>query len=390
MSLTAEETPLAWPANVAITDLRTCTSCAIQISSIKPGTLQILTRRAGDGHGDGVNIEEEPVLLSATYRGQTYSLEEAIFHVPGLHVFPGQTNPYPAEYHIHMKTDTAPKRFITIVFPVSHLVTGVGSDYFAAATSNVDMSTFSSNPKLASLFTPGVQMIQYQGPDIRGRTAASPEPLDPTSTAERQFLLMLQPLQIRASDLERIPREGSLSTSPEDLPAPGIAPSKTVLRNRVIGYAVLATPGVPLDSETGSGSVSSAPSANPIELECKPLKVSDGRDYILNNAQQPVYGSNAGKGPLGSGRSGLGSVNSGPGSIFLSDPYDSILFSVAVIFGVFIIYTFFLNFIFPTIFDVNSPGYKNSSLGIHSTVGIIVMIGIIISSTYSPPQEDSS
>jgi hypothetical protein len=379
MSLTAEETPLAWPGTVAITDLRTCTTCAIQISSPKPGTLQILTRRAGDGHGDGVNIEEETVLLSATYRGQSYSLEEAVFHVPGLHVFPGQTAPYPAEYHIHMRTDTAPKRFITIVFPVSHLVTGVGSDYFAAATSNVDMQTFSSNPTLASLFTPGTQMIQYQGPDIRGRTAASPEPLDPTSTAERQCLLMLQPLQIRASDLERIPREGSLSTSPEDLPAPGVAPTKQVLRSRVIGYAVLATPGVPTDSDVGPVGVSTA-TANPVELECKPLKVIDGRDYVINTASDA-----SSKGPLGSGRQVIGSGLQPSEPTASINPVDLVFFCLSVIIAVMIIQIIFNNFIFPTIFDVKGEVYKQS-LWIHALFGIPIMIGIIVGSTYPWPQ----
>ena len=384
MSLTADETPLAWPNTVNITDLRTCTTCAIQMMSPKPGTLQILTRRTGDGHGDGVNIEEEPVLLSATYRGQTYSLEEAIFHVPGLHVFPGQSAPYPAEYHIHMRTDTAPKRFITIVFPVSHLVNGVGSDYFAATTSNVDMSTFSSNPTLATLFTPGSQMIQYQGPDIRGRTAASPEPLDPTSTAERQFLLMLQPLQIRASDLERIPREGSLSTNPEDLPAPGVAPTKQVLRNRTIGYAVLATPGVP----NASGPVASTDSSgNTVELECKPLKVINGRDYVINTSSGSSESKS--KGPLGSGRQVIGSGLQQTAPTASLDVVDLIFFCLSIIIGVMIIQIIFNNFIFPTIFDVKGEVYKKS-LWIHAMFGIPIMIGIIVGSTYSWPQQDSS
>lgn len=379
MSLTAEETPLAWPGTVDIRDLRTCTTCAVQMISPKPGTLQILSRRAGDGRGDGVNIEEEPVLLSATYRGQSYSLEEAVFHVPGLHVFPGQSAPYPAEYHIHMRTDTAPKRFITIVFPVSHLVTGVGSDYFAAATSNVDMSTFSSNPTLATLFTSGTLMIQYQGPDIRGRTAASPEPLDPTSTAERQFLLMMQPLQIRASDLERIPREGSLSTNPEDLPAPGVAPTKQVLRSRVIGYAVLATPGVPTDSDVGPVGVST--SANPVELECKPLKVIDGRDYVINMASD----SSKSKGPLGSGGPAIGTGLQPTETTASINPVDLIFFCLSIIIGVMIIQIIFNNFIFPTIFDVQGEVYKKS-LWIHALFGIPIMIGIIVGSTYPWPQ----
>ena len=284
----AEETPLAWPATVALSDLRTCTTCALKISSPTPGTLKILTRRAGDGTGDGVNIEENTITTSVSYRGQTYSVEEAILHVAGLHVFPGQDKPFPAEYHIHMSADSSPKRYITIVFGVSHLVdpSGVGLDYFAATwspsavTGATATDATSVKPILSTLFTPGIQMIQYKGPDIRGRTAVHPAPTNPSTTEERQFLLMLKPLTIRASDLERIPREGSLSINPVDLPEIGVAPTKTVLRNRVIGQSVLATPGV----ATGDPIVPVLVDSAIVELECRPLATKEGKNYILYDA----------------------------------------------------------------------------------------------------------
>jgi len=374
MSLTAEETPLAWPATVAITDLRTCTSCSIQIYAPNPGTLQILSRRQGIGKGDGVNIEESNDV-GADYRGQRYSIDEAILHVPGLHVFPGQGGPYPAEYHIHMKTFTAPIRYITVVFPVSHLVSsGPGLPYFAAAAAQLNPATVSANPTLATLFTPGVQMIQYQGPDIRGRTAVSPELLDPTDTKERQFLLMLQPLQIRASDLERIPREGSLSINPVDLPEIGVAPTKTVLRNRMIGYAVLATPGVPMGPNSYSATDSSA---NPIELECKPLKVIDGKDYIINTASGSSTRSGLGaKNPMGSP---LDSQGSGPSL----DLLDVILYGITVFFTGMISIQLFHMFIFRWWFDTQGPEFKATLW--QSYILPLIPIGMIIGFGYPWP-----
>jgi hypothetical protein len=190
---------------------------------------------------------------------------------------------------------------------------------------------------------------------------------------------MLQPLQIRASDLERIPREGSLSTSPEDLPAPGVAPTKQVLRSRVIGYAVLATPGVPTGS---SGPVASTDSsANPVELECKPLKVIDGRDYVINTAGDS---SDSSKGPLGSGRQVIGSGLQPTDSTVSINPVDLVFFCLSVIIAVMIIQIIFNNFIFPTIFDVTGEVYKRS-LWIHALFGIPIMIGIIVGSTYPWP-----
>lgn len=371
MSLTAEETPLAWPATVAITDLRTCTTCSIQIYAPNPGTLQILSRRQGTGHGDGVNIEESNDV-GADYRGQRYSIDEAILHVPGLHVFPGQDNPYPAEYHIHMKTFTAPIRKITIVFPVSHLVsTGAGLPYFASASAKINPATVGQNPTMATLFTPGVQMIQYQGPDIRGRTAVSPEPLDPNDSTERQFLLMLQPLQIRASDLERIPREGSLSINPVDLPEMGVAPTKTVLRNRVIGYSVLATPGV------GSVGSTSDPSSNQIELECKPLKVIDGQVYTINSEASSGVRSGLGA------RNPMGSPGSSEAPGVQLNLLDLIIYGVIVFFTAMLTIQLFHIMWFRLCFNTAGSEFKATLWpGIFLT---FIITGVIINTTYPWP-----
>jgi hypothetical protein len=245
-----------------------------------------------------------------------------------------------------MKTFTAPIRQITIVFPVSHLVsTGAGLPYFAAAAAQLNPATVGQNPTLATLFTPGVQMIQYQGPDIRGRTAVSPEPLNPNVITERQFLLMLQPLQIRASDLERIPREGSLSINPVDLPEMGVAPAKTVLRNRVIGYSVLATPGV------GSVGSTADPSSNQIELECKPLKVVDGNIYTINTAATTSTRSGLGaKNPMGLGTTEVPDVQ--------LNLFDAMIYSVIVFFTALLTIQLFHIVWFRMCFDTAGSEFK--------------------------------
>jgi hypothetical protein len=292
IKLTCDETPLAWPASVSLEELKSCKTCGIRVHSPQPGSLQILTRRQGDGVGDGVNIDES-ISVGADYRGQRYSLDEAIFHTPGLHMFPGRKELYPAEYHIHMRTMTAPIRYITIVIPVSHLAPStldaaplgaeVAKAYFAAMRAKPDPSVV--RPTLDTLLTSasgkGIQMIQYQGPDLRGRTddkeSQAPDDIC-NSSAERQFLLVLNVAPIRATDLERIPREGSLSTDPRDLPAPGIQPKKTVPRDQLLRSAVLADPGILTGKKPLSG-----PDKGPVEsgeMECKPVKVVNGRDVI--------------------------------------------------------------------------------------------------------------
>ena len=280
VTLTCDETPLAWPGTVAVGDLTVCSTCAIDIFAPQAGSLQILTRRQGSGVGDGVNIEED-ASVGADFRGQRYVIDEAIFHTPGLHVFPGQTAVYPAEYHVHMSTFSSPKRSITIVLPVSHLVTtGPGSDYFAAAAAQPDPGA--TRPTLNTLFTPGTQVIQYLGPDLRGRTADQPQCDAPPG--DRTFLLVLQVAQIRAMDLERIPREGSLSTDPRDLPAPGVTPAATVLRDRLLRTAILAQPGIRGATAT-TDPAPPPPSSTPLEMECRPITVVDGRDVIQENGK---------------------------------------------------------------------------------------------------------
>jgi hypothetical protein len=275
IKLTCEETPLAWPASVGVDDLKQCRTCGIKVHAPQPGSLQILSRRKGAG--DGVNIDES-ISVGADYRGQRYSFVEAIFHTPGLHRFPGQSEPYPAEYHIHLQTFTEPKRLLTLVIPVSHLVKGGGQDYFAAMAAKVNPN--GTRPTLSSLIVPGTKMIQYQGPDIRGRTGDNQAPAEQcTATTECQFLLMLNVAHIRATDLERIPREGSRSTDPRDLPAPGVAPTINVPRDRLLRLAVLADPGVLSEVVTSTGKkVGDAPKTT--ELECKPVKIEGGRNVV--------------------------------------------------------------------------------------------------------------
>jgi hypothetical protein len=277
IKLTCEETPLTWPPSVEISDIPVCNSCGIKIDTPYPGTLKILTRRQGAGVGDGVNIEESNTI-SADYRGQIYSLDEAIFHTPGLHIFPGQKDFYPAEYHIHMSTSSTqkPQRAITIVIPVSHMVNDVSSqsNYFASMSKTIDPTA--KRPTLTTLFRGAINMIQYEGPDIRGRTSSITPAGRCKSTDERQFLLVLTIASIRATDLERIPNEGSLSRDPRDLPAPGVRSTKAVARDRLLRTTVLASPGIiqPLTAAKARAIEVSK------ELECKPVNVVNGRDVI--------------------------------------------------------------------------------------------------------------
>lgn len=309
-TLTYAETPLAWPANVGLEDITSCRTCGVRVFAPQPGSLQILTRRAQGGVGDGVKIDEAHGSIGADYRGQRYSYQEAIFHTPGLHVFPGQSDVYPAEYHIHMTTFSQPLRSITIVIPVSHRVTGPGADYFAAAAAQPDPTAV--RPALSTLLTPGAQVLQYQGRDIRGRTADVPSGSADEDKEERQFLLMLSPCQINAADLERIPREGSASSDPRDLPAVGVAPSTKPTRDRLRRVAVLANPGI-----LGSGSLGSGPlDSSGMEMECLPLQVVEGQDVIdMSGVAVPItdlLGLGSLGGPLGSlgGRLGASSSSS--------------------------------------------------------------------------------
>lgn len=241
--LSVQETPLAWPKEAAVGDLTTTKASGINISAPASGSLQILSRRP---IGDGVNIQES-AAISADYRGQRYNFDEAIFHVPGLHVFPDKTDPYSAEYHIHMSTLSTPQRALTIVIPVKQVTGGmrsedgpdVGGTYFQACMGRPDPNA--NRPNLLTILKLGSDTIQYQGPDIRGRTRDAPAA---KKTGEHQFILSLVPTYIRATDLERIPRQGSMSSDARDMPVPGVKPSIKVDRLRLLNTLVLARPGI--------------------------------------------------------------------------------------------------------------------------------------------------
>jgi hypothetical protein len=227
LGLTSQQTPLSWPTSLDLSSVSVTNTSGIKISTPRAGSLQILTRRQGGGVGDGVNIEEDH-SISADYRGQLYNYDEAILHVPGLHVFPGQSSPYAGEYHIHMET-IHPKRFLTLVIPIKQIVAGVrdvngrdisGNPYFSACKARPDASAV--RPNLSSILPFDSDIIQYVGPEIRGRTSTRGVG---STTYEHAYLLVLTPIYIRAFDLERIPREGSASSDPRDLPAPGVVPT---------------------------------------------------------------------------------------------------------------------------------------------------------------------
>jgi len=243
ITLTCAETPLAWPSSVPLSGLDTCGTCGIRIIAPHAGSLQLSTRRP---IGDGVNVDEHN-QIGAEYRGQQYTYEGAVFHTPGLHVFPGQSAVYPAEYHIHMRALSAPVRYITVVIPVSHLVAEdpVTKAYFSVMR-RVPRAA-ETRPNLESLMAVlDSSILQYQGPDIRRRVSDTSGSPVCASTDERQFLLVLKPAYIRASDLERIPREGSNnSIDPRNLPAPGAEPKiRALTLDRLRRAAVIANPGI--------------------------------------------------------------------------------------------------------------------------------------------------
>ena len=282
MQLSCEETPINWPRAATLEDLTVCKTCGFILHAPNPGSLQVQTRRAGDGVGDGVNIMEAGDI-GLDYRGQRYMFEEAIFHTPGLHVFPGEKEVFPAEYHLHFKTLSAPMRGVSIIIPVSHRVTGIGADYFAAISRQPDPAA--QRPTLASILTPGTDVLQYQATEIRGRTEETPNPTSCSDSYERQFLMVLRPCAIYASDLERIPREGSLSTNPTDLPAPGVKNKQHMPIDRVKRTMVLARPGI-LGGEAMSATDGIGMNTGGTqEVVCKPVKVVDGRDVVDVNGQ---------------------------------------------------------------------------------------------------------
>ena len=284
IALTRDETPLAWPAGIPLSDIKNCGSCGIKVIAPNPGSLQIQSRRP---IGDGVKIDESN-SIGADYRGQRYRLDEAIFHSPGLHVFPGQTEVYPAEYHIHFLTgpDVEPQRAVTLVIPVSHHVDGPEKPYFAAMKANPGVNA--KRPTLESLLAKlDGPILQYQGPDIRGRVrSGSSSASSGEQQKERQFLLVLKVASIRASDLERIPSLEGKYSDPRDLPAPGVEPKvKAISRDRIVRTTVLATPGLLYDK---SATVAAAAAKESLEMKIKPIKVVDGRIVVDDKEGKPV------------------------------------------------------------------------------------------------------
>lgn len=299
--LTCAETPLAWPGGISVDELPPQKTVGIRLLAPLSGPLTLEPRPARDG----VTVNEA-TNVGADYRGQRYSLEEAVFHVPGLHVFPGQKDVYPAEYHLHFTTYSTPQRSLTLVIPVSHKVTGAGQDYFAALAAVADPAA--TRPTLETLLKPGDDVLQYRGPEIRGRVGGGqPDTCDADDvTNEMQFLLVRTPCQIRASDLERIPREGStrgvvLANDTAAMPFPGIAPTARLTRDRLLRTVVLARPGIlgPLVTSTdASGNIGPGgqqrPNRPPLgpggedptlasvtsEYTCRPIQVVDGQDVV--------------------------------------------------------------------------------------------------------------
>jgi hypothetical protein len=372
---------MSWPASASLDDLQTCGTCGIHVYADTPGSLQVLTRRQGVGAGDGVNIEEN-VSVGADYRGQRYTLEETVLHVPGLHIFPDNKEVYPAEYHIHMQTFSSPRRTLTLILPITHrdlTSTAPGLDYFAAVAAKPDPSA--TRPALGTLLIPGASMLQYQGPDLRGRTGDSPttSSCDPDAGLERQFLLVLgAPLRIRATDLERIPREGSLSTDTRDLPAPGVRPKSVLPRDRLRRCVVLASPGILGPTVAPLADTPIPQQVN--ELSCKPLKVVNGVDVIDVSGQAVDIRTLLG---FGSNRNGLFGAPITPNDTVTKQVnYTTVLFqSLGAIFGTFIgfkIADWLLSKPWPLLFT-NSPRLNDQpGLMIKQIVLWILVLGALI------------
>lgn len=239
--LTCPQTPLRFPSGISLNDLEEKTDSTIEIHSSIPGSLQPVSRRNGGEAGDGVNIEENSGLM-VDYKGQQYSYLEAIFHAPGLHVFPGQSDKYAAEYHIHLKTYATPVRQITIVIPLM-IVTGdiSGHPYFMACRA----TPVDNRPLITTLFTPGTTTLQYKAPDIRGRTRDIPATAKCRSVNdETVFILVLTPNYIRATDIDRINRLDTGTSDPRNLPVAAVSPSVTLTRQDVLNNIIIANPGV--------------------------------------------------------------------------------------------------------------------------------------------------
>jgi hypothetical protein len=165
--------------------------------------------------------------------------------------------------------------------------------------------------------------------------------------------MVLQVLNIRAMDLERIPREGSASSDPRDLPAPGVPRGQTVARDRLRRTVVLASPGI-------NGSVHpaavAAPAATTTELECKPLKVVDGKDVIDENGQTVDLAT-----LLGGGSTTLGKTyqTQNPGALAeqVFDWATQFVFAFCIFIGIIIVDAFVCKVIWPLFFESQSVAF---------------------------------
>jgi hypothetical protein len=251
-----------------VDEVTPCSTCGIRVFSSVAGSLQLSAR----ANRDGITVSEA-VNVAADYQGQRYTIDECVFHTPGLHIFPGQTDVYPAEYHIYMTSVSQPVRTIAIIIPVSHRSQDNGDpggvQYFAAATAQPDPGQ--QAPFLHTLLIPGTPVLQYLGVDLR--TCAQ----DP-DTPEIQYLLVQRVMGVRAADLERIPREGTGSTLPDALPLPGPTPSQAVARDVLMRSTLLAKPGIL--SSTPTLNAQDATPTTLVDYSCKPLQVIDGKDVI--------------------------------------------------------------------------------------------------------------
>lgn len=265
---TCAETPLHL-LDISLNDITVSSTSGIEISIDGSGPLLISQREKRDG----INILERTFV--ATYRGQRYTSIDFIFHTPGLHIFPGQKTQYPCEYHIHMGTYSKPTRFITIVIPIVYsdftINTPPPNPYFTACKAPQDASI---KPSLATLIPYGSPIIQYQGPDLRGRTEKNPTNADcPDLTTDFEILMVTKPVYISEADSDRIRRGGYTGTNTEaNQPVPGVAPSEKMPRTKILNQIVLAVPGIidpnaPLTSPASTPTTTTTKTVSEIDID---------------------------------------------------------------------------------------------------------------------------
>lgn len=261
---TCPQTPLHL-TDISLSDITVSTTSGITFSITGSGPLKITERTARDG----VNIEER--TFNATYRNQTYTSIECIFHSPGLHIFPGRNSVYNGEYHLHMGTSSKPVRNITIVIPIIQATSvGQGNAYFTACKAQPNASP---KPSLATLLPYGSSILQYQGPDLRRRTLANPTNADCTDlTKDVELLMVINPVYIMTADLDRIRRAEYTGLNRDaHMPVPGVAPSEIMPKSKILNQIVLGVPGIidPNRPETSPAAMTvatTAPARTEIEI----------------------------------------------------------------------------------------------------------------------------